>query len=386
MIKKIIKKIFMNVFGYFPVLTDPNFDLHQAKKIFFFMSCRCIGDSITVSFFAREFRRLCPGAELVMGAVNAQTAQILSNGFARVVVFPNNFISLLKFLRKEKFDVIISLPGGAEHKWQLPYYLSGAKAVILEKTEEYSYPYARYFDVDETRHKTKSYERLLRLFCPENAEIDSSYEVNLNGMMKVPYEDRNKFGKCSDRPVLLFNPESRSQLRTLSVEKTADIIKGILEKSDCVIKLLSYNYDCASVDRLNAGNKCSRLFFSHVKNLPDLFKEIYMADYMLTVDTSSVHIAEMYGIPMTVLYKLAVPGKKNNDIEGMAELKGRIGEGKAPYPCGENPGKIVCTKCSLCAFCTRAENADILVGNYRQENIPNDIIVKSCLKGLRKIR
>ena len=87
----------MNVFGYFPVLTDPNFDLHQAKKIFFFMSCRCIGDSITVSFFAREFRRLCPGAELVMGAVNAQTAQILSNGFARVVVFPNNFISLLKF-------------------------------------------------------------------------------------------------------------------------------------------------------------------------------------------------------------------------------------------------------------------------------------------------
>jgi len=339
----------MSVFSHFPPLTDRDFHLENSKKVLFVLAGKRIGDTVVFSFFPREFKRFFPDKELVLAVEDKYSCLLEKNGYARTVIIPGTFIGWLKLLRKEKFDAIIELPGGADHHRQLAYYFSGAKAVILEKTDEYDYRYARYFNVDLKRHITEAFKGVLRLFGCIKEEIDIKYEIN----MALPEKRYKSLFAEPGRLLLAFNPHGNIAANCLSKEKAKQIADILLQKTGFNILLLDY------------GNKFnfdvnSRLVSEAGDGIVIFFNAIKQADYVLTVDTGSVHIAEMYSKPMTALYKKIIPaGMEDNLI----------------FPCS-NENKEICISCSLCQWHPLNE-ADILIGKNNADSLSSEEICGS---------
>ncbi|MBP5286954.1 MAG: hypothetical protein J6Z08_03555 [Elusimicrobiales bacterium] len=239
--------------------------------------------------------------------------------------------------------------------------------------------------------------RLLSLFSAENLYsgrmeenfvmpgIDSSYETNI--LRNENLTDSLPENKYS--PVILFNPESSSNKRSLSPKKTLSVAKKILENSDCNIRILSYKYKIDFPKDFFSKKMSKRICIAKADNLHKLFSEVKKADYLLTVETSSAHIAEMFGKPMTALFKIML---NDRDKCGNFNFKRKkISDGinffdEGCFPCEENYDKKRCMECSLCAFFVRNSNADILVGFDCQENIPDNSIVLSCMAGLCSLK
>lgn len=360
-IRQILKKMFMEAFHRFPPFTDSNFRLENAKKVLFVLSYKRIGDLVVFSFFPREFKKFFPDKELCV-AIEGNYAEILEgNPFCRVIAIPDGFFKWLAFLRKEKFDVIIDFPGGVGHNRQLAYYFSGAKAVVLEETSEYHYPYARYVKTDLFNHITSSYKKILLLFANDlnrqaiEQKTDLSYRVE-------KYDYRSK-KHSSVKPLLVINPEGHTDVKTLSCDKVANIARCIVNNTDCSIDILAYK------KKYNPSDS-ERIRYVYLNNFDDLFRSVYEADYVLTVDTASMHIAEMYGRPMTSLHKVILP--KNAEID----------ENSVPK-CGKFISKDICDKCAMCQWYPR-KNADILIGRDSQEYISDDRITRSVIDGMSK--
>ena len=350
-IRQIVKKMFMAAFHRFPPLTDRNFRLENSGKILFVLAGKRIGDTVVFSFFPREFKRFFPDKELVLAVEEKYSCLLEKNGYARTVPIPGSFIGWLKLLRHEKFDTIIELPGGADHHRQLAYYFSGAKAVILEKTEEYNYPYARYFKVDLKRHITEAFKGVLRLFGSINEEIDISYQINVS----LPEKQYKGLFADSDRPLVVFNPHGNITANCLSKEKTRKIIDILLRETNFNILLLDYKKKFDFDDH-------SRLVSEGGDGIAILFNAVRQADYVLTVDTGSVHIAEMYSKPMTAICKKIIPPGLEKNLK---------------HPCS-NEKKEICISCSLCQW-HPVKKADIIIGQNNADSLSAEEICGSVI-------
>jgi|GEM_PF-1471694 len=281
----------MRVFHFFPVPTDKNYDFASAVNVAFVLAGKRIGDNIAVSFFLREFKKNFPLKKLTV-CVEAQYSCILKNsGYAEIKILPRGFLRCLSFFRKGRFDVIIELPGGVDHHRLLAYYFSGAKAVVLERTEEYSYPFAKYIERDFHSHITEFIKKPLFLFG-HIKDVDTSYEIP-EGNERMYYADNLKNGM----KMLLFNPEGNSPERTLSPDKVRGILEFITRNAACSVVLLVHN-------NKYAGMPFRDFFACRTENIMDIFALVKASDYVLTVDTCTVHIAELYKKRMTAVYRV----------------------------------------------------------------------------------
>jgi ADP-heptose:LPS heptosyltransferase len=288
---KLLFTKFLNLFH----CNNKNYDLKTAKSLCFLGYGYRIGDLLTASFIFREIKKSVPDI-IVTVAVEPQYMEFVSSNkyVDKIEELPTKSFSLFRFLRKNKFDVIINLPWDRYSKISMLFYrLSQSKAFIFEKFK-YDYEFVNFPLVwEKHEHITQLLTKVVNLFG--NKFVDIDYELSLpEKYNKLSFDFINK--DFDDKKILLLNPEAFDNTRSLSDKKINDIVDKILnEYKKIKIVLLSYKRQYNFI-----SNKDVIVY--KTTNIFDSAYLIKNVDFVLTVDTAIVHIADFYKKKMIVLY------------------------------------------------------------------------------------
>jgi ADP-heptose:LPS heptosyltransferase len=104
--------------------------------------------------------------------------------------------------------------------------------------------------------------------------------------------------RSKGRPILLFHRTSTSPIRQLTEPRARQIVREIIEKTD---------YFVVSADHLEYQNARFMDMSRYSASLDDFASIISQADALVTVDTSTYHIADAFSIPTIVLFTTIEP-------------------------------------------------------------------------------
>lgn len=304
-------------------------------KILFVRINDKIGDSIIETFFYRELKKIFPQAHItVMCCGNAPVL--------RQIPYIDDFIFLppcglkkfakafltLPLLRKQHFDLLISF---TPH-WRMKFFNFWISARLKEV-----------FSLPQNEHVSQAYVRVLQRLG--SARPDTTYELSLPPDARQFAAQFLRRYQLENVPFLLFNPQGGSARRTLSAKRVQAILK---ELSPIPVVLCNYQ---------NAYASCAA--GAVLWDSGDILQTaalVEKAAYVLTVDTSISHVAEVFDKPMSVLFSL-----KNYENEAQKD------------------------RSLLTIWGPRGNRADKLWAKNSVDEIPVLDIVASVKKGLGKI-
>lgn len=283
----------------FPSLTDSTYDMRKAQRVALLSYGSKVGDSVIMSFFVRELKKYYPNIYLAVG-IQKNYKEIFDNNpyIDQTFVLPNSFLSIVLWLRKNKFDVILDIPF-SNRKNLLAYYCAGPKKLI---TVQYTSPcrHFTYLQPVKDKHFSDIFVQALHLFGIKHPDL--SYDLFLTHANK----------KCTDlflvekhlkeKHFVLFNPQASTLSRSLQGSKVCDIIKGLIRHNIPMVLL------CHQLEYANTLPPNIPVFST--TSVMQTAALVAAASYILSVDTGIVHIADAYKKPMTILYSdVCVPGE-----------------------------------------------------------------------------
>lgn len=119
------------------------------------------------------------------------------------------------------------------------------------------------------------------------------YDIDPNS-----YTSKFMDGMRLGRPLLLFNPESTTSIRSIPSDLIPKIIRQLIQKTDYHIVLLK-DY--------GIKNKRVSVLSKYSSTLLDYMAIISKVDKIITVDTSTYHISDYFSIPTVVLFTTINP-------------------------------------------------------------------------------
>lgn len=278
----------------------------RIKILLFFMSPG-IGDAVISTFFLRGLKQIFPNS--VIDLFTVESASLITNNPAldRFTIVSateqHNLKMLLRrlpALSKEKYDIIIDIPwfhkGYSASRIAFLYFIK-AGCVLSSNTHGFSFIDNVPWNFPEETVR-KVYMKALRILenkagLKEKKIFSPEYELILPELEKKTAAEFLK--RQNIKKYVLFNPEGSIKFRSLSKEKTLRIA-GNIAASGTDVLILNRGSGKQNTD----GNRGRIIFFEgSIYQAAALVKE---AMAVLTVDTSTLHIADVWQIPMTVLY------------------------------------------------------------------------------------
>lgn len=293
------------LFPWVPVIKKVS-SRERIKILLFFMSPG-IGDAVISTFFLRGLRQIFPNS--VIDLFTLESASLITNNpaldrFTIVSATEQHNLKLLLHrlpaLRKEKYDIIIDIPwfqkGYSASRIAFLYFIK-AGCVLSSNTRGFSFIDNVSWNFPEETVR-EVYMKALRILenkagLKEKNFFSPEYELILPE--KERKKAKNFLKRNNIKEYVLFNPEGSTRLKSLSEEKTLRIAGNIAASGTNVLIL-----NCGSGKQNTDGDRGRIVFFEgSIYQAAALVKE---AMAVLTVDTSILHIADVWQVPMTVLY------------------------------------------------------------------------------------
>ncbi len=195
-------------------------------------------------------------------------------------------------------DIFFCLPDSFSSAW-MAYYFSSSHRIGYKKelrqlllTHSYKKP--------KGLHRVEEYIRLLELYS--GARLKATH-IKLNSPTN---EETTK----TYRKKMVFHFKSAASSRSLSVEKTAEIIRTILDNKAQQIVLIGSNEEKPFADEvIKTLNSSMVLNLAGSLSLLELAALLKNASLLLSVDSGPAHLANAFGTKTIVLFG---PGNKKN--------------------------------------------------------------------------
>ena len=279
----------------------------EVKKILLLLPSSAVGDTVIETFFIHEIKKLYPQAELEV-AILAAYAVLLENNsdINHIYQMPTHTVKKLLWLalmgwmfRREHYDLLLDLPhnGYAPFRQILLYFMRANKTLSCN-TQGYDFiTYPLQWTEEVPQHITQEvYVKALELLGAKGP-----FEVKY--YLHLPYE-KVKQARVSlvglstqGRKILLLNPEGSKPPRTLTPQRVKELTYLLSKQTDYKIVVLSYKQTYTDLSKDVAVFRSSDLLMTAAI--------ISLVDYVLTVDTGILHIADAFEKPMTVLFSEA---------------------------------------------------------------------------------
>lgn len=269
---------------------------NEIRKILLFFISPGIGDAVISSFFIRGLKAAFPSSEIYV--LTTKEARIIANNkaikkYIEITCKERNNLHKLVWrlpeLRREQFDLLVDLPWnsqGLSISRIIFLYAIKARMVLAAntfgfsfiKSVEWNFPYETVRDV---------YAKTLTILGQSN--IDFHYEVSIEQpdidfvSLFIQKNNLDSF--------ILFNPKASLEVRSLSLCQTVAIANAIAERGNKVLLL-----NCCQKEYFNKG---VYFFEGNIFQIAALIKR---AHSVLTVDTATLHLADIWGKPMIALY------------------------------------------------------------------------------------
>ncbi len=294
-LRKVFHKIFFRDKNHFEKI-----DLSSINKILLIRLNR-IGDALITTPFIRCLRNNSNATIDILA--DKKNYFIFENNKAinRIVVFNKNFFSallLIRTLRRKKYDLVIDLHDDVSTTVSVILKLINSNLILgLAKNNSNIYTHtASKLDAS----KTHVVDRLLNLMTVFNV-VAKSKELNIE---YYPAEEDFNFTEnflsnvfISKKFLIGINISAGSDARFWGIENFKKLF-AFLNQFNCNVILLTDSKDLIKAQ--NITNEEQKVFYT--KSFSTFSAMISQLDFLFTPDTSIVHIASVFKVPVFGLY------------------------------------------------------------------------------------
>jgi ADP-heptose:LPS heptosyltransferase len=297
-----------------PVLinkAEPVFQLSSKAKILILRQDR-IGDVLVSVPFFRNLKEALPDAniDVVFGKKNIQAKKAIEKYINKIYVYEKNVlntISLIRSIRKNRYDLIIDLFDNASTTSSMFVKLSKAKYKLgIEKENSGIYSH-----IVPLLNKTKFHivERIAQLLLPfgiNPASVDLSLAYLVTEEEKA--KAKNFFGEKQKSLRLGINLAGSNRNKFWGVENNIEFINTLNKEFPFIEPVLFGTKEySAEIEKISIEAKIK--IAPKVNSMHDWVCLLSQCDLIVTTDTSAVHFAACLKIPCIALYNYAIDEK-----------------------------------------------------------------------------
>ena len=276
---------------------------NSIKSILFLRYDGKIGDMIVNSLMFREIKKVYPDIKIGVVARGAAIDIIRDNPNVDKIYEYHKDRKKIKDLalkiKEEKYDLLIDFSEMLRVNQMMLINLCGARINIGLDRKDW-----KLFDLSIesgkdfkwTEHITKRYLAYLIKLGLKKENIDISYDIYLKNEKK--YEIF--FNKIKENKKLILNPYGASKHKSFSIETLENIINYLKDKDIAII--LVYFGD--KYEELKFLEKKYKYVYipKKIESILDTAILIKKSDYVISPDTSIVHIASTFNKKMITVY------------------------------------------------------------------------------------
>ena len=276
---------------------------NSIKSILFLRYDGKIGDMIVNSLMFREIKKVYPDIKIGVVARGAAIDIIKDNpNVDRIYEYYKDrkkIKDLALKIKEEKYDLLIDFSEMLRVNQMMLINLCGARINIgLDRKdwELFDLSIESGKDFKWTEHITKRYLAYLIKLGLKKENIDISYDIYLEDEKK--YEDF--FNEIKESKKLILNPYGASKHKSFNIETLENIITYLKDKDIAII--LTYFGD--KYKELEFLEKKYKYVYipKKIESILDTAILIKKSDYVISPDTSIVHIASAFNKKMITVY------------------------------------------------------------------------------------
>ena len=276
---------------------------NNIKSILFLRYDGKIGDMIVNSLMFREIKKVYPDTKIGVITRGAAIDIIKNNPNVDEIYEYHKDRKKIKDLalkiKEEKYDLLIDFSEMLRVNQMMLINLCGARINIgLDRKDwklfDLSIESSK--DFKWTEHITKRYLAYLIKLGLKKENIDISYDIYLKNEKK--YEIF--FNKIKENKKLILNPYGASKHKSFSIETLENIINYLKDK-DIAIILVYFGDKYKELELLE--KKYKYIYIPEkIESILDTAILIKKSDYVISPDTSIVHIASAFNKKMITVY------------------------------------------------------------------------------------
>ena len=286
------------------IIEGDNFlENNNIKSILFLRYDGKIGDMVVNSLMFREIKKVYPNIKIGVVARRAAIDIIKDNpNVDKIYEYYKDrkkIKDLALKIKKEKYDLLIDFSEMLRVNQMMLINLCRARFNIGLDRKEW-----KLFDLSIesgkdfkwTEHITDRYLAYLVKLGLKRENIDISYDIYLKKEKK--YE--NFFNKIKESKKLILNPYGASKHKSFSIETLEEIINYLKDKNIAII-LIYFEDKYKELEFFE--KKYSNVYIpENIDNILDTTLLIKKSDYVVSPDTSIVHIASALNKKMIIVY------------------------------------------------------------------------------------
>ena len=276
---------------------------NDIKSILFLRYDGKIGDMVVNSLMFREIKKVYPNIKIGVVARGAAIDIIKDNSNVDKIYEYYKDRKKIKDLalkiKEEKYDLLIDFSEMLRVNQMMLINLCGARFNIgLNRKEWKLFDLSIKSDKDFkwTEHITNRYLAYLVKLGLKKENIDISYDIYLKDEKKY----KAFFNEIKESKKLILNPYGASKHKSFNIETLENIITCLKDK-DIAIILVYFGDKYRELEALE--KKYTNVYIpKNITNILDTALLIKESDYIISPDTSIVHIASAFNKKMITVY------------------------------------------------------------------------------------
>ena len=276
----------------------------KIKSILFIRNDGKIGDMIINTLMFREIKKAYPQIKIGVVTRGANRQVIVNNPYVDKIYNYSKSNGELKNLANEiaseKYDLLIDFSEMLRVKQMK--FINLCKAGInigLNKADwslfDVSVEYTR---MDQ--HITHRYKEYLKILGIKNPDL--SYDIHLS-------EENLKFGiefreRIKEKKLICINPYGASKYRTLNKDKIKEIVEVVLKEDDTAVTFVYSPDKLVELKKIVEEMDSKRIYLNeNISSIMDTASIIKISDFIITPDTSIVHLGVALDKQMAAIYR-----------------------------------------------------------------------------------
>ena len=306
------------------------------KSILFIRNDGKIGDMIINTLMFREIKKVYPKIKIGVVTRGANKQVIINNPYIdKIYDYSKSNKEIKKLaseIAKEKYDLLIDFSEMLRVKQMKFINLCKARINMgLNKTDWKLFDVSvEYIRMDQ--HITHRYEEYLNILGIKNSDL--SYDIHLS-------KEEEKFGKdfrktVKEKKLICINPYGASKYRTLNKNKIKEIVEVLLKEDDTAITFVYPSDKLLELKKIIEEMYSKRIYLNeNIRSVMDTASIIEVSDFIITPDTSIVHLGVALDKEMTAIYRSDEGSGELNSIIWGANSK-KVKQVYAKPSLGEN--------------------------------------------------
>ena len=295
------------------LIKDNKIHMSRAKSILFLRYDGKIGDMVINTLMFREIQKRYPEVKIGVVSRGAATDIIKFNPHIKAIYNykKGKESELAKEIAKENYDVLVDF--SEMLRVNQMKFINFCKAKINIGLDKDGW---NLFDLsykkDSRKHITDMYKNVLGVLGIENPDL--SYEIHTGIVVKDEIKRRlRELGNPESFTIL--NPYAASKHRSFNVEKTLEISSKVLKNTKGMLLFIGEPSKKQEIEEIiGALGDRERVKYPTLSGILEVVELIKHADYVITPDTSIVHIAAAFKKPMTAVYRADSKEDTNSEL------------------------------------------------------------------------